>query len=219
MLIHWLKPLYEGDDPAAPQGGTAKTSAVLAEYGNDAIRMAEKLAEFQADNFKLREERRTLKQQLSDLSGKVPAEGAKVLIGDEATAYDAYVALGKADEIKQALAERATLAERVATRERADTIAAVAQAAGFDPDVLAQLAGAAPLSVKDEGKDKDKKSVPYIADADGKEHRLTDYAQQHWTKFLPALAPKGHGDGVGSPANGKRPAALDTEVRSPGIRF
>ena len=90
-------------DPQGGSSGKTRASDVLEQYGRDALRLAEKLADVQSDNYRLREERRTLKQRLAETTGKVPASDARVLTKDEADEYSAYVALGKPAAIKQAI--------------------------------------------------------------------------------------------------------------------
>lgn len=213
-----------GNGGGEPAGGKVRASELRQQLGANVdeqalMRLLEKQAELLSDNSQLREQRRTLRQEVTDLKGKQAPEGARILLADEAPLWDAYTALGKPDDIKRGLEERQASAERLAQRDRQDAIAQAAEAAGYKAGVLAQLAGAQPITVKDEGKDKDRKAVAYIADAEGKEHRLTDYAEKHWTDFLPSLAPKQAGDGVGSPANGKRPARDAADTPRPRVTF
>ena len=106
---------HEADTDAEPQSGSSgkvRASDVLEQFGRDAIRLAEKLADVQSDNYRLRNERRDLKQQLTEAQGKAPAADARLLTADEAKAYDAYAALGTPDALKQAIdANGATSAE------------------------------------------------------------------------------------------------------------
>lgn len=228
MLRGFIPRYYEGDGGANPQGGSAQDdppigkqqpSDVLDRLGRDPLKLAEKLAEALEDNYKLRDERRRLKAERGDLEKRLAPEGAVILTSDDAAAWAAYRELGSAADLKTALAERADLAGKVAKRERQDQIVTAAKVAGFDADVLATLVGDAALTVKELGEGKDRKAVAYIAGSDGKEHALTDYAAQAWGKFLPALAPQQRsGDGVGSPAGGRKPLAVETAPR-PRVTF
>lgn len=201
---------YHTEDDGQPQGGGAdggKPSDVLERYGRDALKLAEKLAEVQTDNFSLRDQRRELKRQLADLGTKVPGEGSVILTAEDAAALDAYRALGATADLQTALSERQTLAETLAARDRQDALRSAAQAMAYDADVLTTLAGDLPITVREIGDGKEKKPVAFISDAAGKEYRLDAYAADHWAKFLPSLAPKNApGDGVGSPAGGRKPA-------------
>lgn len=229
MLIRFLKGRYYDADNGQPQGGgqddggKVRASDLRAQLGTQVdeqalMRLLEKQAELLSDNSQLREQRRQLRQEVTDLKAKQPAEGSVMLSADDAALLENYRAIGTPDDLSKALTERDDYAGRLTARERADAIGTAAAAAGYKPSVLASLVGQAALSVKDVGDGKDRKQIAYIADAEGKEHRLTDYAEKNWADFLPALAPKQAGDGVGSPANGKR-ATGQIELASPGSRF
>lgn len=194
MLIRWLRPHYEDDDgkgSGGEDGGKARASELRAQLGATVdeqalTRLLEKYADALNDNYRLRGERRTLKQQLADAQGKVPADGARVLSAEEATAYDAYAALGKPDEVKRTLEASATATTELAKLKRAETIRSAADVVGYKPAVLAQLAGDLEIQTKD-GKDGKPAAVVVV---DQKETPLADYAKAHWEDFLPSLAPK-----------------------------
>lgn len=180
-----LHPFHEADTDADPQGGSSgktRASDVLEQYGRDALRLAEKLADVQSDNYRLREERRGLKQQLTDANGKVPAADVKVLTKDEAALWDAYATLGKPDAIKQAIDLNGDATAKLAKLEREKALGQAADAAGFKPAVLLTLAG--DLDIQTKAKDGKPHAVVVM---DGKDTALTDYAAQQWADFLPAL--------------------------------
>jgi hypothetical protein len=228
MLKGFLK-YHEADAENDPQGGASKVRAseLRAQLGTQVdetalMRLLEKQAELLTDNSQLREQRRTLRAEVTELKSKAPADGTRVLSADEAQAYDAYAALGlKPTDLKKALDEGTTVKQELASVRRGETLRSAAEAHGYKPAALAKLP-----SLKDQDitfKDVDEKG------ADGKPVKakrafvgdvsLPDYIQQNDAEFLPALtdAPKPSGDGVGSPAGGRRPAPSDTQVRSPGI--
>lgn len=214
--------LHEADDGADTQGGSSgktRASDVLEQYGRDALRLAEKLADVQSDNYRLREERRTLKQQLADAQGKAPAADAKVLTKDEAQAYDAYVALGKPADLKTALDARGSADQELTALKRERTIAKAAEAAGYKPSVLATLAGDLDIQVKP---GKDGKSLVVVV-TDGEETALADYAAKAWADFLPALAPKAAQQApdinAGARGNGTAPTITDEERRAAQRRY
>lgn len=220
MLIDFL-PRFEADTDADPQGGSSgkvRASDVLEQFGRDAIRLAEKLADVQSDNYRLRDERRTLKQQLADVAGKVPADGTKVLTADDAKAFDAYVALGTPADIKSALDTKGTAEQELTTLKREKQIARVAEAAGFKASVLTTLAGDLDMQVEPV---KDGKPLVYVV-KDGEKTALADYATQHWADFLPALA---HGAvqapdiNAGARGTGSTPAMTDDERKAAQRRY
>lgn len=222
MLINFL-PYREADTEADPQGGSSgktRASDVLEQYGRDALRLAEKLADVQSDNYRLREERRGLKQQLTEAAGKVPADGSKVLTVDEAKTYDAYVALGKPADIKTALESKGTAETELTALKREKQIAKAAEAAGFKASVLTTLAGDLDIQVRPV---KDSAPLVVVVTAEG-ETALADYAQAHWADFLPALeATRGAGlapdINAGARSNGTTPSITDDERKAATRRY
>ncbi len=182
-------PSHEADTDADPQGGSSgktRASDVLEQYGRDALRLAEKLADVQSDNYRLREERRGLKQQLTEAVGKVPADGSKVLTTDEAAAYSAYVALGKPADIKSAIETKGAAEQELTVLKREKQIAKAAEALGYKASVLERLATDLDIQVRPV-----KDSAPLVVVvANGEETALADYATTNWPDFLPALEAK-----------------------------
>lgn len=213
--------LYHDDDTGQPQGGDARPSDVLERYGRDALKLAEKLAEVQSENYTLREQRRTLKQELSEAKGKAAPDGARVLTADEAAAYDAYSALGKPEEIIGAISDRDTARAELTSLRRGEAFRAAAEAHGYRPGALAKLPSLREQSITVEDVTIDGKAAKraYVT-VDGKKTALPDYIQEHDSEFLPALAVEPQaprGDGVGSPAGGGKRPSDAKEMRSPGI--
>lgn len=191
MLIRFLSHLFffepdkgsaGGGDPPADDPAKPRASDILDRHGNDALKLAERLATREGDNYSLREERRQLKEQLAALQGKLPAEGAVVLAGDDASQWQAYTQLGKLDELQAALAERETTKGELATLKRDLELRDVAQIANYKPAVLKQLAGDAQFVIKEA----DGKRSIVVKDGE-KETPLSDYAKAKWADFLPAL--------------------------------
>jgi hypothetical protein len=214
MLINFLS---HAEDDGQPQGGEAKTRAsdVLEQYGRDALRLAEKLADVQSDNYRLREERRSLKQSLADAQGKVPGADAVVLTKDEAAALDAYKALGAPDAIKQAMDANGEATAKLAKLEKAERLRAAADAAGFKPAVLERLA--ADLDIQTETT-KEGKPLVYVV-VNGEKTALADYAAAEWADFLPALthaAPQAPDINAG--ARGERNAPMITDEERAAAR-
>lgn len=221
MLINWLS--HEADTDADPQGGSSgkvRASDVLEQFGKDAVRLAEKLADVQSDNYRLREERRTLKTQVQEATGKVPAEGTRVLTADEAKTYDAYVALGKPADIKTSLDTKGTAEQELTTLKREKQIRAAAEAAGYKPAVLERLAADLSIEVRTV-----KDGAPLvIVVKDGQETALADYAKDNWADFLPALETKqgavlAPDINAGARGNGQAPLITDDERTAAKRRY
>lgn len=136
-------------------------------------------------------------------------KGSRVLNDQEAKDYDAFLALGKPDEVaakvkehgeyaafgkvadvKKNLDDGAAATAKDAARERADHIATVAAAAKFKPSVLTDRVNTDKLTdlvvreVEREGK---LVKVAYAKDPQGVEHELDTYAKKNWGDYLPAL--------------------------------
>jgi hypothetical protein len=209
---------YYDDDDGQPQGGGAekvRASDLRSQLGSQVdeqalMRLLEKQAELLSDNAKLREQRRTLREEKTALEKRTVPEGARVLTAEEAQAYDAYAALGAPEAVQTALEASKTSVAELASLRRAERIRAAAEAAGYKPSVLTQLAGDLDIQTKE----KDGKAIPIVV-ADGKETPLADYAKTHWSDFLPSLAPTGRVEApdinAGARGNGNTPVLTEAE--------
>lgn len=222
MLIRWLRPHYQEDDgqgTGGDEGGKVRASELRSQLGATVdeqalMRLLEKHADVLSDNHRLRGQRSTLKTQLTEAQGKVPAEGGRVLSADEAVAYDAYVALGKPAELKQTIEASAGATTELAKLKRTETLRSAAEIAGYKAAVLAQLAGDLDIQTKP-GKDGKPAAVVVV---DGAETPLADYAKTHWEDFIPALTPKAAPAGApdinaGARGNGTVPSTTTGIVR------
>lgn len=188
----------DGDDG----GGTPKPtpSGLLSQYNGDAVRMAEKLAEVLIDNAAIREQRRTLREEVTTLKAKQVPEGAVILQGEDAAAYEAYKPLGKPADLTKRLADADAATQRLTTLERDAVIRDAATAAGYKFSVLRDRAADLPIEVREVDQDGKKVSRAFVKPQGGGEHELTAYAQQHWGDYLPALTAAqadGNGNGQG----------------------
>lgn len=136
-------------------------------------------------------ERRTtnaeLEQKLKD--SEVP-EGAVVLKKDEAAKWEEYKALGEPSEIKAKAQKADELQARVEKNEREKAIREAAEAAGYKPTVLTDLADAKGLQfeIRDEkGEDGETRKVAFVTPEGGKPESLTAYVEQNLADYLPAL--------------------------------
>lgn len=192
--------------PETPPPGTEpqrRSSAdVLTQYGNDAVRMADRVATLEGENYRYREQRRELQDEVKALKANQKPEGAVILTGDEATAYGAYRELGKPDEIKTWLDERQSLSTQVATAQRDGTLRDAAGAAGFKFAVLKDRAGDLPIEIREVEVEGKKVNRAFVKPEGGQEAELTAYAEQHWGDYLPALQATEQGSGQRSQGNG-----------------
>lgn len=181
--------------------------ALAAKHSSDGIGLARDLyGQLQAAN-----------ARVSELSGKVPADGAIVLAGDDARAWGKYRGLGKPDEIKTQLDERAELSGKVTRFERAAVISAVSEASGFNAKVLGTLAGDLEFEVADETVKGKAIKVAYVKDGD-KKTPLDKYAESNWGDFLPSLKPAAAAKTLGTPPGRATPPAKpdpEAERRTP----
>lgn len=178
------------DDHGKGPDLTAAIQALLVKHDNNASAAINQLL---SENFKLREDKRKLKEA-ADAKVDKPAEGSVILTKAEAERWEAYKLLGKPDDVKAALAERDTLKAENAKAQRKELLRSVAEVEGFDPDVLTSLAandlGFEVKEVKDKEGKALKQAFVIIKSGDKQESKaLTDYANETWQKFLPALKP------------------------------
>lgn len=144
------------------------------------------------ENAEYRARIRELEQETTTLRGKVPADGATMLTPEDANAFEAYRQLGAPDEVAQKIAR---LEADVFSTGRAVRVQQAASVLGFDADVLSSLARGddgrqLDVVVKDEEAQQDGKQVtvkvPYLVVGD-EQVKVADYAERHWSKFMPSL--------------------------------
>jgi hypothetical protein len=141
----------------------------------------------------LRDNRKYRKDN-ADLKAKLPPEGAVVLRGDEAKAWEEYRALGKAGDLKEALAERDRFKDEASGLRRVEVHKQAAEVHGYKASVLSDLIerDRLPIEVREEKVGTKTARVAYVKHADDKgkevETKLPDYAEKHWSDYLPSLA-------------------------------
>lgn len=196
-----------GNGNSGGGGERVRASDLLGQYSGDAARMADKLADALNDNYALRNKRRDLEAEVAALRGKQTPEGATVLTGDDAAAFAAYRALGAPADVQAKLVERDTLAGQVAEARKREHLAAVAQAAGFKPNVLARFYGDREYELRDQTIDGKAVKVAFVKDDGGTFRPLAEYAEAEWADELPALraATGGNGNGGGTTAGVRVP--------------
>ena len=218
MLKGFLKYYDENDPPQGggetgddPPAGKVRASDLRSQLGQNIdeqalMRLLEKQADLLSDNHKLREKLRARPE--------VP-KGARVLSADEATAYDAYVALGKPDELSTKLTTAEQAAADLTTLRRDATLRDVRDATGYDLDVLKDIGGAEwQYTIKEETIDEKPAKVVYVKDGD-QEQRIDQHPKVQ--RFLPALRPSGMTPPPGQPYprqnGGTPPPAGDLATR------
>jgi hypothetical protein len=193
----------EGNGPTTTAEGSAKVpdlnavaASLIAKHGSE----PEALRVVLNENHKYRD-------RLRDATSRLPPEGALVLTGDDAKAYDAYRSLGKPEDLRKAVRERDEFSGKVSGYERRESIAAHALKAGVPADKLAlfaRLAGTAELGVetrKVNGKDVE---VVTVKDGDADAVAWTEYAP--FAEALPLLQAAADERPTGSPSRGGHPA-------------
>lgn len=128
-------------------------------------------------------------QRIRELEAKLPRPGAVVLEGDDAKRWAEFNGLGKPDDVRKALAERATFAAENATLKRDGELRAVAEKAGVKFAVLRTLAAPTLAFGEGKAKGKDGKEAPVVTvkDGDAEPVPFEQYAAEKWGDFLPAL--------------------------------
>jgi hypothetical protein len=148
------------------------------------------------ENFKLRDDKRTLKGQLVELEKKTPGEGTVILTGDDATEWNSFKELGKkVEEVKTGLAKSEELQGELNKRDRSALIANAAKEAGYNSSVLTELVEARGLTVemkdievKAEDGTKKTEKRPFIKAGEKSDPvELSSYAESNFKNFMPAL--------------------------------
>jgi len=186
---------------------TEENSAEYQRIMDDLRTTKSKLEKLESDNYAYRSKIRELKAELATAKAAIPPEGSTVLTGDDAKAWEELKALGSAADVQAKLDKLAEAESQLKRLERTEKLRSVADVAGYDFDVLAALSGDLEFEVTTKDGEQ---TVIVLTDAGSTP--IADYAEQNWSKFLPALAPDG------STATGKRMPpqhSADTGKRKP----
>lgn len=221
ILRGWFAPDAGGGDSGDGDGetGKVKPSDVLTQHGGQtaeaALRMAERVATFQNDNYTLRRKNAEQKAELETLRGKAPPTGALVLSADDAKAWEAYTAIGKPDDLTKAVTDRDAAQTELATLRRNAQLAAAAEAHGYKAAALSKLPSLAgkEVIIKDVTEGEATAKRAFVKDGTT-ETGLAEYITAHDPELLPALSAdateRNKAGGTPYPAqqgNGGRPAA------------
>jgi uncharacterized protein YjbJ (UPF0337 family) len=123
--------------------------------------------------------------KIKDLKGKVP-EGSIVLTGDDLKAYEAYQALGKAEDVEARLKAATEAQEKLRGYEKQEQFTTAAKAAKMNSNALAKLYGDHTLIVEGSGED----AKVYVSVTDGeKESKVTldEHVKEHYPEFEASL--------------------------------
>lgn len=152
----------------------------------DAIaRLGRELDRNEDRRFKLREDRRVLREQVA--AAALP-EGAVTLSKEDAAAWEAYKALGKRpSELKAELDSAATAATELTTLRQRQTLHDVQSATGFDPDVLGDIGANWAYRIADEQADGKPVKVVYVKEGD-QELRIDEHPKVQ--RYIKALKPE-----------------------------
>jgi hypothetical protein len=193
MLINFFSRLFDPDTGGGGSGSGNDDADVnssfqrrLERFNNDAMLMANELYR---ENYRERESNRRLREQVTELQGRIPAEGAHVLTGDDVARWQAYTQLGQPQELQQRIEAGATAIQERDSLRRDTVIRQAADVAGYKPSVLQRLAADVQLSVREA----DGKQEAVVTVEGQQPIPLTQYAEQHWADFLPALTAQSQG--------------------------
>lgn len=175
----------DDDDDDEPTSEGKRTAAkLIAKFRG---RAEDALADVLDENKELRIQRR-------ELRGQVPKEGERVLSAADATAFDAYKALGTPEVLKTTVAEHAERGAKLDDLGRLSVADTAAPLLGWNPTALRTLVAdkKLELSFKDETVDSKTVKVPYVKVAGDKAEpvKLADYAKTSLAVYLPSLTAK-----------------------------
>ena len=140
------------------------------------------------ENYSLRDDKRTLKSEITEIRTKVPGENHIVLTPEDATLFNSWKELGDPKEIKEKLQKGETLQGEIEKRDRSALIAKAAKVAGYNPNVLTDLAESKGFVVefKEVEVDGQKVDQPFVKVGD-KSHELSIFTESNLKDYMPAL--------------------------------
>jgi hypothetical protein len=159
----------------------------------------------------LYEENQRLTRELAADRLRVPGEGQVVLTQEDADLLARYREIGEPEAITSATTELATLKRKSLLRD-------VANAYGYDADVLGELPGIESLEINPDGEDTKTKKPKFRVKVADKETPFSDYVESKFAKFMPVLKPKAGDPGTPrnptpTPAPSTRTDATSDEMR------
>lgn len=134
------------------------------------------------ENLELRQQKRDLKKEVTDLKSNIPAKDAVVLSGDDLKAYEAYKALGSADELKTKLEEAQKAQDSLKNYKQAETMDKVADVTGVNSAALKKLYSNYDFEITGEGEE----AKAYVVDGE-KKVLLSEHIDEHNSEFKASL--------------------------------
>lgn len=203
----------DGDDDTTPDTTVDRDADRASQLAakHDALKLALMVIKREGENARYRDEIRTLKE-------RTLPDGAAVLQGDDLTRWTRYQELGTPDDLQTRLAERDTLADRLAAHDRAATVRKVAELTGWKADVLADVGANVAYEIREIDEQGQKVEKAFVKKDEGDPVPV----EQHFQKLLPALQqdqPR-RGDGIGTPPRPQpRPVVPDSAPGVPLVRL
>lgn len=198
-------PNDDGDGDGSGGGGryTRQDLERQAERAVEEGKATEKIANLLEDVYEERQRRREAEGKLERVPDALfdESEEALVLTGESVETYERYTDLGEPDEIEDAIEDGREARQRMRNLERKQAIREAAEAHGLNSAPLARLAEDDGLEVEirteedDEGEETDVAFVRPEDDDEASATRLTDYAEENWGEFAPALTADSSGGG------------------------
>jgi hypothetical protein len=170
----------------------AAVERIVEKFGGE-LKAIDKLM---AENYELRADRRTLKEEVKELrtqlsdagvpeGHKVVPSSAVVLDDKQKETWIGYQELGQLSDIRSAIEAGQSASDELLSMKRRQSINEVAEAMRWNPKVLARLGET--LEYKVESDDK-KGTRVLVKEEDGDFLPLSDYADSNWSEFLPSLS-------------------------------
>jgi hypothetical protein len=152
----------------------------------DSLKAAQvKIDRLESDNYNYRSKLRELKAELAQAKDAIPPENAVVLTDDDIQTWETFKALGTPADVKSKLEKLDEAENKLKRHQRTEQLRSVADATGYDFDVLATLSGNLDFEMTTHNDEQ----IVTVKTEDGQTMPIAEYAEKHWSKFLPALAP------------------------------
>lgn len=188
-ILPTLQPRLDGTTPPdkKEEGKPEKKDELRLTPEEWAARERERLSKLGAD--KVIDDLVKVKAENYELRRKAAPDGGIVLDAEQRKQWDAYVKLGKAEDLTKAVEQGKKDREFVEKAEKADALSKVATAAGWDPETFATLSDMTPgLEWRVQEVKKGEEKIQQAQVKVGDEWKDADaYAEEKWKKFLPVL--------------------------------
>ena len=187
-LLPTLQPRLDGTPPDKKDEGKPEKKDELRLTPEEwAARERDRLSKLGAD--KVIDELVKVKGENYELRRKAAPDGGIVLDAEQRKQWDAFVKLGKAEDVTKAVEQGRKDREFVEKAEKAEALSSVATAAGWDPETFASLNDMTPgLEWRVQEIKKGEEKIQQAQVKVGDEWKDADaFAEEKWKKFLPVL--------------------------------